>query len=182
MILVARLLCLVLAATAVGCATVPQPGEHLQQAVPIGYRVIHQDSKGAIVSTEMAPEGQSASDWIEMLRTQVYYGLKSVKPEEFRAESQRKWLQQCPEGKYLEVMSGEENGYPAAIWLLSCPYSAAPGRPEFIWSKAIRGSENFYAVQKLFRFEPSTDQARFWMNQLRRVAVCDNRVPEHACP
>ena len=119
-----------------------------------------------------------------VLTLQLEAALQLTSALSWRDETEylREWLQQCPEGKYLEVMSGEENGYPAAVWLLSCPYSAAPGRPEFIWSKAIRGSENFYAVQKLFRFEPSTDQARFWMNQLRRVAVCDNRVPEHACP
>jgi len=171
-----------LAALAGGCASLPQQGEQLQLGVPEGYRVVHQDTRGPIYTTEMVPNGQSSEDWLEMLTTQLYAGLKSVSPAEFRAESQRKWLTNCREGSYTEVMTGDENGYPVAVWMLSCPYSRAPGRPEHTWFKAIRGGESLYVVQKAFRFEPSPEQSRLWMRTLRQATMCAPGKPARPLP
>lgn len=172
---------MLVAALAGGCASLPPPGEQLQLGIPDGYRIVHEERQGPIYTTEMAPEGQSADDWQEMLTTQLYAGLKSVSPAEFRTESQRKWLAACREGSYTEVMTGDENGYPVAVWMLSCPYSRAPGRPEYTWFKAIRGSESLYVVQKAFRFEPSPAQSRLWMRTLREATLCDTHRAERPC-
>lgn len=165
-----------------GGASAQLQGENLLQPMPAGYRIAFQDRQGGIVTTEMVPERESSEEWTEMLTTQLYIGLKSVSPAQFRAESQRKWLEGCKEGSYREVAEGDEKGYPIAVWLLSCPYSRAPGRPEMTWFKAIRGSDAFYVVQKSFRFEPTGEQAAFWMRYLRELSVCDTRIPERACP
>lgn len=157
-------------------------GENLLQPMPAGYRIAFQDRQGGIVTTEMVPEKESSEEWTEMLTTQLYIGLKSVSPAQFRAESQRKWLEACKEGSYREVAEGDEKGYPVAVWLLSCPYSRAPGRPEMSWFKAIRGNDAFYVVQKSFRFEPSGEQAALWMRYLRELSVCDTRLPDRPCP
>lgn len=165
-----------------GCATVQPRGENLLLGMPAGYKPVFQQRQGQIVTTEMVPAAESAEDWTEMVTTQLYIGLKSVSPAEFQAESRRKWLASCQDGSFFEVTSGDEEGYPVAVWMLSCPHSQAPGRPEITWFKAIRGADAFYVVQKAFRFEPSREEVHQWMRYLRQVAVCDNRVPERACP
>lgn len=165
-----------------GAAFAQLQGENLLQPMPAGYRIAFQDRQGGIVTTEMVPEKESSEDWTEMLTTQLYIGLKSVTPAQFRAESRRKWLEACKEGSFHEVAESDEKGYPVAVWMLSCPHSRAPGRPEMAWFKAIRGTDAFYVVQKSFRFEPSSEQAAQWMRYLRELSVCDTRLPDRLCP
>jgi hypothetical protein len=80
------------------------------------------------------------------------------------------------------VAQGPENGYPAAVWLLSCPRNRETGKPEITWFKAIQGNDSFYVVQKAFRFEPAKEQVAKWTQYLRGVAVCDSRLAERRCP
>ena len=172
------LVCLVLAA----CASVGQRGENLAQALPGGYKIVAQDRQGAILTTTMVPEQASPESWTEAVTTQIYVGLKTVSPAEFQAESRRKWLDECREGKFAEIAGGEENGYPLSVWMLSCPYSKLPGHPEYAWFKAIRGSDNFYVIQKASRFRPSNAQVAESMQFLKAMKVCDDRVPARPCP
>ena len=165
-----------------GPAVAQLKDENLLQAMPAGYRIGFQERQGPIVTTEMVPEGETVEEWTEMVTSQLFIGLKSVSPETFRAESRKKWLEACKDGSFAEIASGEENGYPMALWMLSCPYSKAPGRPEITWFKAIRGQDAFYVVQKSFRFEPSNEQVQQWMRYLRQIAVCDSRIAQRACP
>ena len=165
-----------------GNAVAQLQDENLLIGMPAGYKIGFQERKGPIVMTEMVPEKESVEEWSEMLTTQLFLGLKSVSPEAFRAESQKKWLEACKEGQFAEIASGEERGYPFAVWMLTCPYSKAPGRPELTWLKALRGVDSFYVVQKAFRFEPTKEQVQQWMRYLKQVSVCDSRVPEKACP
>lgn len=157
-------------------------GENLLLKVPAGYKVSFQEAQGPILTTEMVPEAESSEAWTEMLTSQMYVGLKSVSPAQFEAESRRKWLEACKEGKFAAITSGDENGYPFAVWMLSCPYSKAPGRPEITWFKALRGADNFYAVQKSTRFDLTREQVAQTMQHLKSITLCDNRVPEKACP
>lgn len=156
--------------------------ENLLQGMPAGYKIGFQERQGPIIITEMVPESESAEEWTEMVSNQLFIGLKSVSPEAFRAESRKKWLEACKDGNFAEIASGEENGYPMALWMLSCPHSKAPGRPEITWFKAIRGQDAFYVVQKSFRFEPSNEQVQQSMRYLRQISVCDTRIPQRACP
>ena len=155
---------------------------NLLQGMPAGYKIGFQERQGPIILTEMVPESESVEEWTEMVSSQLFIGLKSVSPETFRAESRKKWLEACKDGNFAEIASGEESGYPMALWMLSCPHSKAPGRPEITWFKAIRGQDAFYVVQKSFRFEPSNEQVQQSMRYLRQISVCDTRIPQRACP
>lgn len=165
-----------------GGASAQLKDENLLQGMPAGYKIGFQERQGPIILTEMVPESESVEEWTEMVTSQLFIGLKSVSPETFRAESRKKWLEACKDGNFAEIASGEENGYPMALWMLSCPHSKAPGRPEITWFKAIRGQDAFYVVQKSFRFEPSNEQVQQSMRYLRQVGVCDTRIPQRTCP
>ena len=165
-----------------GGASAQLKDENLLQGMPEGYKIGFQERQGPIILTEMVPESESVEEWTEMVSSQLFIGLKSVSPETFRAESRKKWLEACKDGNFAEIASGEESGYPMALWMLSCPHSKAPGRPEITWFKAIRGQDAFYVVQKSFRFEPSNEQVQQSMRYLRQISVCDTRIPQRACP
>ena len=169
-------------ALASGVSAAEMTGENLLLGIPAGFKVDFQDRKGPILVTEMVPEKETADDWTEKLSTQIFVGLKSVTPAEFEKESRRQWLEVCKEGKFSAIASGEEKGYPFSVWMLSCPYSKAPGQPETAMFKAIRGASDLYVVQKAFRFELTREQVAQWMQFLRGVSLCDSRVPEKACP
>ena len=149
---------------------------------PIGYKVDSKEEKGNIVLIEMVPEGQSAKAWTEMLSIQFFLGVTTTSPQKFQAALQKQWLSVCTKGQFAPVADGAENGYPFAVWSLSCPLNEETGKPEITYFKAIQGADSFYLVQKAFRFDPSQEQVGQWMKYLRFVSVCDTRSAAHPCP
>lgn len=163
-------------------AAQPLKDENLLVTLPTGYNADFQTRQPHMLMTEMVPEGQSVKDWTEMLTTQVFFGMRGLTPEQMRARMTERWLGSCKDARSAPVASGEENGYPFVLWLLTCPLNPASGKPEFTWVKAIRGNDSLYVVQKAFKFEPSKEPVTEWMQYLRRVVVCDTRLAERARP
>ena len=155
--------------------------ENLLVEVPPGYKIDFQDHKPNMLMNEMVPTNETVNNWTEMVTVQIYYNLKTT-PEQFTAKLAGGWIAACPGATSSSVASGDENGYPAAVWLLNCPKNPATGKPEITWVKTMQGNDSFYAVQKAFKFTPSKDQVVQWMKYLRSVAVCDSRLPDRACP
>ncbi len=155
--------------------------ENLLVEVPSGYKIDFQEHKPNSLMNEMVPTGETVGNWTEMVTVQIYYNLKAT-PEQFAAKLASGWLAVCPGATSSSVASGDENGYPATVWLLNCPKNPASGKPEITWIKTMQGNDSFYVVQKAFKFTPSKDQVVQWMKYLRSVAVCDSRLPDRACP
>jgi len=160
---------------------VAESGENLLIAMPDGYRVDFQQKKGKALITEMVPKAETVKNWTEMLTVQVFYGLKST-PEQFRDRVNAMWRQSCPDAETAPIRSAVENGYPVTMWLASCPLNKETGKPELTFMKAIQGKDSFYVVQKAFKFAPSKEQTTTWTQYLGKVAVCDTRLPDRACP
>lgn len=156
--------------------------ETLLQSLPLGYKIDFQARQGNMGITEMVPQAESVENWTEMVTTQVFFGLKSATPEQFQANMEKNWLASCKAGQSASIANGAENGYPFTLWLLSCPLNPATGKPEITWFKAIKGNDSFYVVQKAFRFEPAREQVMQSMQYLRKVSLCDTRLPDRACP
>jgi hypothetical protein len=64
----------------------------------------------------------------------------------------------------------------------NCSLNTATGKPEFTWFKAIQGNDSFYRVQVSLKVQPSEEVSVRWMDYLKRVRVCDTRLPDRACP
>jgi hypothetical protein len=165
-----------------GAALAQGQGEALVLSPPPGYKIGFESRQGNIVLTEMVPESETVHDWTEMLTTQVFLGLKSATPQQFRDFMQGQAAKSCLNGQSANVAEGMENGYPFALWIQDCPLVQRFGKPERTWFKAIKGRDRFYVVQKAFRFEPSEQQVLKWTQYLRDVRLCDTRVPEQKCP
>ena len=164
------------------CAWSQLKGENLLQNLPPAYKVGFQSKKENLLMMEMIPEDEAIEQWSEMLTTQIFLGMKKVTPEGFQSFMQQQWQAACKGSQAAAVTKGVENGYPFAVWFLSCPLNRATGKPEFTWFKAIKGNDSFYLVQKAFKFEPSKEQIARWMQYLRHVSVCDTRLDKHPCP
>jgi len=116
-----------------------------------------------------------------MVTMQIFFGMK-VTPEQFRDRLSKVWIASCKDGSSRDIASGPENGYATLIWFLACPLNSATGKPELTWVKGIQGNDSFYVVQKAFKFVPTADQTTPWMQYLRKVMVCDSRLPDRPCP
>ena len=156
--------------------------ENLLQSLPTGYKIDFQERKNNILITEMVPQKESVNNWTEMVTTQVFLGLKNASPENFQSFMKKQWIESCKGGSSTSVSSGKENGYQIALWLMTCPLNESTGKPEYTWVKAIKGNDSFYVVQKAFKFNPSKEQISQWMQYLKKVKVCDTRLPDRACP
>lgn len=156
--------------------------ENLLQNLPTGYKIDFQAKQGNTVITEMVPQGESVKNWTEMVTTQIFLGLKTATPQQFRDRMQKLWAVSCKGAESASVAEGIENGYPFAMWIQLCPLNKTTGRPENTWFKAIKGNDSFYVVQKAFKFEPPKEQVIKWTQYLRSVQVCDTRLVDRPCP
>lgn len=156
-------------------------GEKLIQMTPTGYKVGYQTKQGNMVLMEMVPIDQTVNNWDEMVTTQIFHGLKNTTPAEFQNTMHKMWESACEDSRFSTIKKGQKNGYPFSIWLQICPHNPATGQPEITWFKAIQGNDSFYVIQKTFRFEPSTEQGRQWLDYLKSVEVCDTRLPNSPC-
>jgi len=156
--------------------------ETLWVTVPAGYKIDFQARQGNALLTEMVPQAETVKNWTEMVTTQVFLGMKNVTPEQFQALLKERWRARCKDGEHAPIASGEENGYPFSVWLLTCPLNTMTGKPEHTWFKAIRGNDSFYVVQKAFGFAPTQEQITEWVQFLRKIQVCDTRLADRPCP
>ncbi len=156
--------------------------ENLLHGLPDGYKVGYQNRKGNILIVEMVPRAETVQNWTEMLTTQITFGNLTVTPAKYAELMRDMWKKSCPGSGGAMIASGEENGYPFAIWLLNCPHNPSSGQPEWTWFKAIKGNDSFYVVQKAWRSEPPQQEVSKWMKHFRKIQVCDTRIPERKCP
>jgi hypothetical protein len=155
--------------------------ENLLVRTPDGYKIDYKARNDKQLINEMVPQGESVKAWTEMVTVQVFFGLDSTL-QQMQERIASGWVAACPHGIHVPIVEATENGYPISLWQLSCPNNAQTGKPEWTWFKALRGRDSLYIVQKAFRFEPSKEQITTWIRYLKRVSVCDSRLPERACP
>ena len=155
--------------------------ENLLVVVPEGYKIDFRDKNNTMLINEMVPAAENVHDWTEMVTVQIYFGLTSVAPERMKNDIERKWFGACAKAESHAIASGVENGYQVAVWRLTCPLNIGTGKPEMTWFKAIQGNDSFYVVQKAFKFEPSQEQVDECNRYLKKVSVCDSRLPDRQC-
>lgn len=155
--------------------------ENLVHGLPTGYKIDFQARKGNMIMTEMVPQAESVKNWTEMLTSQIFLGLKTATPDAFRAFMQQTWAASCKGAEFATVASGQENGYPFAVWIQACPLNTSTGKPEHTFFKAIKGNDSFYVVQRAFKSSPTNEQVTAATEHLRGVTVCDSRLPDRPC-
>jgi hypothetical protein len=156
--------------------------ENLLAVLPEGFEVDYQAEQNNQTITEMVPEGETVEDWSNMVTVQVYLGEKSITPQQVQETLTSSWFNACENSETYPVADGTENGYNFVLWQLYCPVNPSTGKVEYTYMKAIAGNDSFYLVQIAFRYEPTEADITQWMQYLKKVLVCDSRIPEQACP
>lgn len=131
---------------------------------------------------EYVPEGETVEQWTQMLTVTVTGGGIKATPRQFLGIIEQGWKRACPGAESSWIREGEENGYPFALLMLTCPNNPASGKPEYTWFKGMQGANNFYVVQKAFRFAPEREHVVQWMQYLSRVELCDEQGSTNPCP
>jgi hypothetical protein len=155
-------------------------GENLLQKQPLGYKVGFQATRDHTTVTELMPEGESVENWTEMVTVQVFRDMKAS-PDVFQKTVKLLWMNACPNGTVTAPVMGNENGYPSAYWAMRCPLNSRTGKPEATFVKTIKGNDAFYVIQKAFTFAPSNEQTALWVQYLRAIQVCDERLADRRC-
>jgi hypothetical protein len=156
--------------------------ENLLCNLPDDYIIGFQNKQKKLYMIELVPKSQTVENWTEMLTIQTFYGGLPYTPEGLYRGFSDRWTRSCSGGLGQLISKGNENGYDYAFWLMICPLNSKTGKPEYTWFKAIRGNDSFYVVQKAWKYEPSKPEIEKWSKYLRKVSVCDSRIPGRECP
>ena len=156
--------------------------ENLLAAIPAGFKIDYQGKENNFVINEMVPQSESVNNWTTLITVEIFLGEKNTTPEQYQQTLTERWFNACSDSESYPVADGEENGYEFVLWQLYCPLNQSTQTMEYTYLKAIQGNDSFYLVQVAFRHEPSSDEITQWMEYLKRVQVCDSRIPERACP
>ena len=155
--------------------------ENLLMTRPDGYKTDFYEKTTDMITSEMVPVNESAENWTEIVRVQIFHALNAI-PAQFQMEMDKARARVCSERSSRTLTEEKENGYATIVWYDRCSVNTATGSPEFAWFKGIQGSDSFYLIQVALKFEPSDETSTRWMDYLKRVRVCDTRLPDRACP
>jgi hypothetical protein len=177
---IAWLLCTFAASTIL--ATAALVDETLLTPLPTGFKVGFSTEKGRMTMQEFVPAGETVDAWSSMVTVQVFHGMTNADPDGFAGALGERWKSACPDGSAQKLQSGVENKYPYSLWMFTCPLNPGTRQPENMWQKVIRGADSLYSVQYAYRREVTKELIVPAMEYLRKVAVCDNRHADRACP
>ncbi|MHB8285746.1 MAG: hypothetical protein ACYDD1_13855 [Caulobacteraceae bacterium] len=163
-------------------AAQPLQDENILVTVPVGFIVAERVQKGAATIAKYIPQGETPLAWSRMVTVQVFHQLKDLDPEIYAAGLRSQWLSNCAGSQVQDVKDGQENGYPFAIVLFTCPMDTRTQKPENMFAKFIGGSDSFYSVQYAYRSALTKAMLPPTMDYLRAVKACDTRIAARACP
>lgn len=166
-------------------------GENVMAVVPMGWEVGFQARQGNHEIIEFVSEGQTVYNWQNLLTMEIVFGGLSKSPREVFEEAATLIERFCPDVDVSSVLTGEENGYPFALWIQNCPNNLQVNQAEITLLKVIEGNDSFYFVHRAWRIPPlspnqsipiDTVELEEWGRYMSLVGVCDTRIPERNCP
>jgi hypothetical protein len=168
-----------------------QVGENLIVLVPRGWKMGFQARQGNLQLTEFVPEGQTVDNWQSLLTIQIVFGGLSKTPRQVFEESVASMRRVCPNIEAILIATGEENGYPFALWQQMCRNNPQVKQAELTLFKVIQGKDSFYFVHRAWRMPTISPNEAIpinpnelveWGRYMRQVGVCDTRIPARKCP
>ena len=167
---------------------VDRSGEKLRVHLPANWIAVAQLRAGDARQTDYAPDADVPRVNDERLRIEAVADV-STDPREFVNLLTRDRRQQCPELIATAVSAATENGYATVVSLLDCPREPGNG-PPLLMLKVIRGEQWLYVVARTStRADTRPDQQANertriadWSQFMRRLSLCHELRPDHACP
>ncbi|HEX3364402.1 hypothetical protein [Phenylobacterium sp.] len=156
--------------------------ENVLVLIPHGFKAGWQGANGPMTTVEYVPTEESVDDWSQMITQQIFHGRTNEPPDSLPTFMGTGWRAGCPGGAGRKLSQADENGYPSAIWVFTCPRNPQTGKPETAWIKVISGADSLYSVQYAVRREATDETTRAALTYLQRVTACDTRRADRPCP
>jgi hypothetical protein len=156
--------------------------ENILVPLPEGFKVGSQGRQAQMQGAEFVPNGETVKDWSRMVTEEIFFGRRSVDPDDLPSGMAKSWAVACPGGSAERTARATENGYPVSLWVFRCPMNPQTHKPENMWMKVVSGQDALYSVQYAYRRALADDLAGPAMTYLGRVTVCDTRGSAHSCP
>ncbi len=116
-----------------------------------------------------------------MLTIQIARGGINASPDLFSLSLRKLWKTPCPDSHIPLGKKGVINGYKCELWTQICNKNPMINDPEFTLFKIIEGNDNFYIIQKAWKYLPSDSESINWGRVFGAAMVCDNRVIDRSC-
>ena len=146
---------------------------------PKDFKIGYQTQQNGMIMVELVPQKQTVDNWTKMITLQSMAGAKPGVAA-FGNNLSTLWKNTCPGGSFDTVQEGKENGYPFALWMMTCENNPSSNKPELTWVKAVQGNDGLYVKQYAFRYAPNDAEITNAMGHLRNLIVCDNSA-KHPC-
>ena len=169
-------------------------GDELIFVPPPGWNPAHQRGTDDGYEITYVPEGETATDWTEAARAQIFFNLSENKPDltsaDFVENLRRYYEQSCQNVEASPVSAWNDHGYPAAIRLIVCDRQRGETLGSVTMIKVMRGRVSLFMLDRSWRgpaFEPGTmpvpqETLDEWSDFLARSFLCNRAVPETPCP
>ena len=98
----------------------PIAAERLSMPLFPGGWIEAHTQRGAHEIVEYVPEGQTAKDWAEKIRIEVYYELNSLPVDTLQRRAVAQTRDACTGVVEGKLQTGLNNGYPSGFWTMGC--------------------------------------------------------------
>jgi hypothetical protein len=171
-------------------ADAQQAGEQLMIIKPIGWEQVFHDSKGIIDITSLAPAGQTAKNWTDLLTVEMITGQPTMDVQTVLAKRLDAIHQGCDDVGAGPTQLSTENGYDAGIRAFACPKTKQDGRGEVSLYKVFIGQSRIYVISRAWSGKPfeknkvplPASTTEDWLSFMGKVVLCDPQANNHPCP
>lgn len=170
-------------------AAAQQGGEQLM-IIRDGWEQVFHDSRGAIDITTLAPPGQTAKNWTDLLTVEMITGKPTMDVQTVLNKRLDSIHQGCEDISAGPTQLSTENGYDAGIRAFACPKTKQDGRGEVSLYKVFVGQNRIYVIARAWSGKPfeknknplSASTTEEWLTFMGKVVLCDSLANNHPCP
>lgn len=169
-------------------------GDELIFVPPEAWHPAHQNASDDGYEILYVPDGETAADWTESARAQIFYRLSKTNPDltpaDFVENLRRYYEQSCQRVDASPISSWDDHGYQASVRLIVCDRQRGETRGSVSMIKVMRGRQSVFMLDRTWR-GPAFDVATVpvpqetldtWSDFLARSFLCNREDPETPCP
>lgn len=169
-------------------------GDVLLFRPPDGWSPAEQEKADGIYRILYLPGGSTIDDWRLALSARIFFNLSRERPDlsaaDFTENLVRFYAQACEGGHASPQSSYEEDGYEAAVRIVSCPRAQGEDLGSVSMIKVMRGAASFFVLERSWRGPPfavdatPVPQATLddWADFVAKSRLCNPTLATRPCP
>ncbi len=155
--------------------------EHLNLTPPDGYKLGSEQQVGVADVSTYVPESESAEVWTTALMVAAVPHPMNIPAQQANNMVVGNLSRFCsnPESKSLSEVP--ENGYEVSSWYMGCSMNSRANKPEYMYSKIIKGQYSTYTLTFEIDNVPTAAQSKFVTDYLAKIKLCNVDGGDHPC-